>query len=94
MGDRQRFRWTNGASVTSSVSNDLTYMGVSDSNIAERLDGVVLQYINESRVRSAELGRGTLLTDCVSVCISQTGSALSVNVGIKAGHMIWHMLRK
>lgn len=74
-----------GGSSLTLPNSEVTLKGVHDDVIAQVFGSEIQQAINQSRIRIQEMEKGNLMTECVSMIITEKGAIISLSLGLVQG---------
>lgn len=66
-------------------NSEVTLKGVGDEAIAIVFGSEIQQAIKESRIRQRELEEGRLMTECVSMIVTEKGAIVNLSLGLVQG---------
>lgn len=66
-------------------NSEVTLKGVHDEAIAQVFGSEIQQAIKQSRIRIQEMEKGKLMTECVSMIITEKGAIISLSLGLVQG---------
>ncbi|KAL4755741.1 uncharacterized protein BDW70DRAFT_145998 [Aspergillus foveolatus] len=84
MGNSFHISFEQGTTLTV-PSSEVTLKGVGDAAIAEVFGSEIQQAIQESRIRLKELEGGKLMTECVSMIVTEKDAIVSLSLGLVRG---------
>ncbi|OJJ42058.1 hypothetical protein ASPZODRAFT_137517 [Penicilliopsis zonata CBS 506.65] len=76
--------FTRGTSLTI-PNSEVTLKGVHDEAIVQVFGSEIQQAINQSSIRIQEMEKGKLMTECVSMIITEKGAIISLSLGLVQG---------
>lgn len=69
-------------------NSEATLKGVGNESIAMVFGSEIHQAINESRIRLRELEEGKMMTECVSMIVTEKGAIINLSLGLVRGSQI------